>query len=140
MSARLGREVRRRRSELGLTQAALADRGKGHFSLATLSRIERGKARTYTGPVLAALDRALGWEVGHAQGILDDEQAGGGDSAVELAAAYTDERFGVMLSEMRGVLDEMRRTPSWHREALAIGEAMNDEARAVWFAVGRRLR
>ena len=72
MSRRLARAAKHRRSELGLSQEAVA-RG-GHVTLATLRAIEQGRDRGYQGPTLAGLDRALGWEVGHAQGIVDGER------------------------------------------------------------------
>lgn len=131
MYARLAREVRRRRSELGLSQAALARRGE--LSLATLGAMERGKPRAYTAQTLAALDRALNWEVGHAQGILDEQKPAPADASL-------DQTVLGMLAEYREVLDDLRRSPTWQRDVLAVADELGDEDRELWMRLGRRLR
>lgn len=139
MSARLAREVRRRRSEMGLSQAALARRGD--LSLATLGAIERGKPRTYTAPTLAALDRALGWEVGHAQGILDDEKRD--DQRAIIAAARYDERgdrddaISAMLADLSGALADLRREPSWMSELGRVASDFDDDEQQLLLYVAR---
>ncbi len=72
MSVRLAREVRRRRSELGLSQQALARRGP--VSLATLGAIESGRPRDYTAPTLAAraaADEALTQSIAALGALVD---------------------------------------------------------------------
>ena len=135
MSARLAREVRRRRSEMGLSQAALVRRGG--ISLATLSAIERGKPRTFVVTTLAALDRALGWEVGRSQQILDDElaeaqraESGSEDIGIEAMS---------MLAEYRAVLEQMRQEPSWARELVRLVDQLGPEDRAMLLTFARRL-
>lgn len=133
MSARLAREVRRRRGELRLSQQALARRGG--FSVATLSVIERGRPRNYTPPVLAALDKALDWGAGHAQSILEDEAA----AAAPPDPPLTDGEMMVLLAEYRDALIDLRETPIWHREAIALLSALSDQRRALIMQLAREL-
>ncbi|MEV0584085.1 helix-turn-helix transcriptional regulator [Nonomuraea sp. NPDC050310] len=65
---RFGKIVKHRREELGLSQTQ-ASRAGGP-SVGVLSRIENGKLDTVTTRIAAALDRALQWEPGSAQGVL----------------------------------------------------------------------
>jgi transcriptional regulator with XRE-family HTH domain len=58
----LGRLVRERRTELGLTQAEV--HGAGGPSPATLYLIETGRRGSYRPQVLRRLERALGWRAG----------------------------------------------------------------------------
>lgn len=135
MSARLAREVRRRRSELGLSQAALARRGA--LSLATLGAIERGKARTFTAPTLAALDRALDWEVGHAQGILDDERDDERNRLAHGLEGSPQEAMLAMLADVQGALADLRREPSWLAELGRIAEGFDEDEQQLVLFVAR---
>jgi len=142
MSVRLAREVRRRRSELGLSQQALARRGP--VSLATLGAIESGRPRDYTAPTLAALDKALGWEVGHAQAIIDDERtvvASRDADAAERAAA--DEALTQSIAELRAQLhatvarlSELSEPPpyGWRNDLLVLVEQLPDDERDALLA------
>jgi hypothetical protein len=38
------------------------------------------------------------------------------------------------------VLEDLRRSPTWQREVLAIAEALGDRERELWMQVGRALR
>ncbi len=138
MSVRLAREVRRRRSELGLSQQALARRGP--VSLATLGAIESGRPRDYTAPTLAALDKALGWEVGHAQAIIDDERtvvASRDADAAERAAA--DEALTQSIAELRAIVAPLSEPPravpyGWRNDLLVLVEQLPDDERDALLA------
>ncbi len=137
MSVRLAREVRRRRSELGLSQQALARRGP--VSLATLGAIESGRPRDYTAPTLAALDKALGWEVGHAQAIIDDERtvvASRDADAAERAAA--DEALTQSIAALGALVDRLNEAGSvpygWRNDLLVLVEQLPDDERDALLA------
>jgi len=110
---------------------------RGGISLATLSAIERGKPRTFVVTTLAALDRALGWEVGRSQQILDDElaeaqraESGSEDIGIEAMS---------MLAEYRAVLEQMRQEPSWARELVRLVDQLGPDDRAMLLTFARRL-
>lgn len=67
--ARLGRAIRSRRIQLGLTQDVVAKIGGP--SDVTLRNIESGRAKRVNVATLGKLDRALDWSAGTAEGILD---------------------------------------------------------------------
>lgn len=71
----LARTVRRRRTDLGLTQAELAARDD-QLSVATLRRIEASAATSYRDLQLAALARALGWTSDTVDRLLAGERPG----------------------------------------------------------------
>jgi transcriptional regulator with XRE-family HTH domain len=78
---RLGRIVKARRDQLGLSQREVADQGGPSDSTQTV--IERGDVRPVSQLTLKKLDAALRWEPGSAKAIL-----GGGDATpLERAAA-----------------------------------------------------
>jgi transcriptional regulator with XRE-family HTH domain len=64
----LGRLVRDRRTELGLTQAEV--HGAGGPSPATLYLLETGGRGSYRPQVLRRLERALGWRAGSVRRVL----------------------------------------------------------------------
>jgi transcriptional regulator with XRE-family HTH domain len=64
----LGRLVRERRTDLGLTQAEI--HGAGGPSPATLYLIESGRRGSYRPQVLRRLERALGWRAGDIRRVL----------------------------------------------------------------------
>jgi hypothetical protein len=64
----LGRLVRERRTELGLTQAEV--QSAGGPSPATLYLIETGRHGSYRPQVLRRLERALGWRAGSVRAVL----------------------------------------------------------------------
>lgn len=76
----LARAVRRRRTDLGLTQADLAARDN-QLSVATLRRIEAAAATSYRDLQLAALARALGWTSDTVDRLLAGEQPGPDEDA-----------------------------------------------------------
>jgi DNA-binding XRE family transcriptional regulator len=65
---RFGREIRRRRTELGLTQAQLAV--ESGLSGQTIHSIETGKQEGYKPLTLAALETALMWQRGSCEAVL----------------------------------------------------------------------
>jgi len=82
----LARAVRRRRTDLGLTQADLAARDN-QLSVATLRRIEAAAATSYRDLQLAALARALGWTSDTVDRLLASEQPAPEDDTVATQAA-----------------------------------------------------
>jgi hypothetical protein len=64
----LGRLVRERRTELGLTQAEV--HSAGGPSAATLYLIETGRRGSYRPQVLRRLERTLGWRAGSVRRII----------------------------------------------------------------------
>lgn len=133
-AARVGREIRRRRSELRLSQERLALRAG--VSLATLGALERAHKRTYTAPILAGVDTALGWEVGHLQAMFDEGPRPDGPPAAPDSGDVL-----AVLAEYRQVLDELRATaPDWHTEWLRLGESLGAGGRAAVAALVERIR
>jgi transcriptional regulator with XRE-family HTH domain len=65
----LGQEVRARRTELGLTQTEVADRGGP--SVETLRTVENNRAGRLSPRMRRALERALQWESGSIDAVLD---------------------------------------------------------------------
>jgi transcriptional regulator with XRE-family HTH domain len=87
--SRLGRLVRERRTDLGLTQAEV--HGAGGPSPATLYLLEAGRRGSYRPQVLRRLERALGWRAGSIRRVL----AGGQpvlDDADETPSPIRDDR------------------------------------------------
>lgn len=70
---RLGRRVRERRLELGLTQAKVV--AAGGPSISVLSKIETG-AREYGDRVITSLEKVLQWERGSVEAILTGGEPG----------------------------------------------------------------
>lgn len=68
----LGQTVARRRAELGLSQVEVAHRGP--LSLDRVQAIEGAKKSGYRLGTLAALERALEWEAGSIEAVLDGGQ------------------------------------------------------------------
>lgn len=132
MSERLGREVRRRRSELQLSQAALASRGS--LSLATLGAIERGQPRAYTATTLAALDKVLGWEIGHAQRVIDEQRA---EDAAPVSG--TTDVMMRLLADYRSALEDMHREPTWAEELVTLAGTLTPDDVSLVMALMRRL-
>jgi transcriptional regulator with XRE-family HTH domain len=64
----LGRHIRERRAELGLTQAEVAS--VGGPSPATLYQLESGLRGSYRPHILRRLERALGWGAGSVRRVL----------------------------------------------------------------------
>jgi Predicted transcriptional regulators len=88
----LGRLVRDRRTDLGLTQAEV--QSAGGPSPATLYLLETGRRGAYRPQVLRRLERALGWRAGSIRRVL----AGGQpllDGEDELTAPIREDRAGV---------------------------------------------
>lgn len=69
--ARLAREVRSRRAELGLAQGDLS--ALGGPSIVTVGQIERGQITRPQASTLRRLDKALGWGDGRASRLLTGE-------------------------------------------------------------------
>lgn len=138
MSARLAREVRRRRGELGLSQQALA-RNSG-ISLATLGAIESGRKRNYTEPVLAALDAGLGWGAGVARRILDDDEQLRRGQRDEPDAGFDPAELAAMLRDYRAALERFAETGRRPVDEVStlIG-ALDDEQRGAVVALLRLL-
>lgn len=131
-----GREVRRRRSELGLSQAALvSDRT---LSLATLGAIERGEPRNFTGPSLAALDKLLKWEIGHSQAALDKER----NAAVERPAAgesAPSDELVELLRRNNELLEQLAHRPPWAEELSRLAAALTPDDVTLVMGLVRRL-
>jgi transcriptional regulator with XRE-family HTH domain len=70
---KLGHDVRARRTELGLTQAEVADRGGP--SVETLRTVENNRAGRLSPRMRRALERVLGWESGSIDAVLAGTQA-----------------------------------------------------------------
>lgn len=71
--ARLGPEVKKRRIQLGLTQPGLVAAGGPSGSV--ISRIEGGKPGSYDDRSILRLERALQWQEGSVDAILDGGEA-----------------------------------------------------------------
>ena len=65
----LAEHAARRRAKLGLSQIEVAQRGP--LSLDRVQSIEGAKRKSYRLGTLLALERALGWETGSVETILD---------------------------------------------------------------------
>lgn len=85
---RLADAVVRRRSELGLTQFEVAQRGP--LSLDRVQAIEGVRSTRYRGSTLAALERALEWEYGSVRAVLASSEPT--PKAVRVTEAYRPER------------------------------------------------
>ncbi|HEY1820382.1 MAG TPA: helix-turn-helix transcriptional regulator [Trebonia sp.] len=68
--SRLAHRIRKRRTELGLTQADVAD--QADVTVMTVRNLETGREFKRLPHALPAVERALGWEPGSAQAVLDD--------------------------------------------------------------------
>lgn len=105
---RLGRRVRERRLELGLSQAEVD--AVGGPSVGVLSKIENGRQGYYEDRVFAALERALRWPAGSCTEILHDrlptqaptpEQGAAGRPANDDRAQAAHERLSNAVDERR---------------------------------------
>ncbi|WP_326643069.1 helix-turn-helix domain-containing protein [Streptosporangium sp. NBC_01755] len=83
--ARLAREVKRRRQQLGLTQTQLVAVGGPSVSL--ISKIESRKPGPYDGMSILRLERALQWQEGSIDAVLD----GGSPTSVNASSVITPE-------------------------------------------------
>jgi transcriptional regulator with XRE-family HTH domain len=70
---KLGHEVRNRRTELGLTQTEVSDRGGP--SVETLRTVENNRAGRLSPRMRRALERVLQWESGSIDAVLDGSSA-----------------------------------------------------------------
>jgi transcriptional regulator with XRE-family HTH domain len=131
---RLGREVARRRGQLQLTQAELAQRGG--FSVPTLNAIENNRAGRLSKRLRRALEQAIEWEPGSVDAVLDGQEP---RVAIARASGMRDElggdpeklaaqRFAVVQRLLR-----MRRAFVEHRNEMpdAVREAMQEEVTAA---------
>jgi transcriptional regulator with XRE-family HTH domain len=120
--SRLGRLVRDRRTELGLTQAEVHTAGGP--SPATLYLLETGGRDSYRPQVLRRLERALGWRAGSVRRVL-----AGGQPMLEgedrITSPVGDARASATESEtwMAG----FRRLPLSHHEKLLILSRLLEE-------------
>lgn len=69
----MGTAAKRRRAELGLTQAELLDRMEPPLGIETLRRVEAGDQPNYRLTTLAAVSRALGWPANALEQIAHGE-------------------------------------------------------------------
>lgn len=125
---RLADTVVRRRAELNLTQADVAQRGQ--ISIDRVQNIEGAKRTTYRLGTLAALERALEWAPGSVQAILD------GDDPTPLTtpaaalprAGESIARSNAILAELEERLDRLRRADEREQEAaLAMLRVLQDK-------------
>lgn len=65
---RLGKLVRQRRLQMGLSQSAL--KARGGPGVVVVGQVERGDGPFPSGLTLSGLDRALDWDGGSAEGII----------------------------------------------------------------------
>jgi transcriptional regulator with XRE-family HTH domain len=87
---KVGHEVRARRTDLGLTQAEVADRGGP--SVETLRMVENNRAGRLSPRMRRALERALQWESGSVDAVLE----GGSATVARLQPqAATADRFAM---------------------------------------------
>lgn len=136
----IGREVRRRREELGLTGVQLATRAG--MAPSAVSQIETGK-RTPSSTSVVKLAEALGSEVGDLypkQGALfspDDPPVGRGADESEQASAELSERVVGLLMVLNEALYEMEqayapgRELDWGRQALEQTSAIIGKAALI---------
>jgi transcriptional regulator with XRE-family HTH domain len=119
--AHLGRLVRERRTELGLTQAEV--HGGGGPSPATLYLIETGGRDTYRPQVLRRLERALRWRAGSVRRVL----AGGQPVPDEedATASPVGDRTG--LAEGQAWMASFRRLPLSRHDKLLILSRLLEE-------------
>ncbi len=118
----LGRVVRERRTELGLTQAEV--HGGGGPSPATLYLIETGGRDTYRPQVLRRLERTLHWRAGSVRRVL----AGGQpvpDGEDPTAPPGGHDRAGV--SEAQAWMASFRRLPLSRHDKLLILSRLLEE-------------
>ena len=118
----LGRLVRERRTELGLTQAEV--HGAGGPSPATLYLIETGGRGSYRPQVLRRLERALGWRAGSVRRVL-----AGGQPMLEgedkVISPVGEDRAGVTESQMW--MASFRRLPISRHDKLLILSRLLEE-------------
>jgi DNA-binding XRE family transcriptional regulator len=130
----LGRLVRERRLEQGFdTSKALAERIG--VSPRLVGEIENGRRDSYRPSTLWKLDRALGWERGSSQAVLDGGEptvsASPPASPVTAAAGVGPESGGASPSSMDG---DVVMLPASALEGLSVEE--RDEVRAAALAEG----
>jgi transcriptional regulator with XRE-family HTH domain len=118
----LGRLVRERRTELGLTQAEVQTAGGP--SPATLYLIEIGRRGSYRPQVLRRLERALGWRAGSVRRVL-----AGGQPMLEgedkVISPVGEDRAGVTESQMW--MASFRRLPISRHDKLLILSRLLEE-------------
>ena len=120
--SRLGRLVRERRTDLGLTQAEI--HGAGGPSPATLYLLEAGRRGSYRPQVLRRLERALGWRAGSIRRVL----AGGQpvlDDAEEIPSPVRDDRARV--PDAQAWMASFRRLPISPHDKLLILSGLLEE-------------
>jgi transcriptional regulator with XRE-family HTH domain len=115
---RLAAAVRNRRTELHLSQATAATRGG--LSVATLNRIENGKAGSLSTGTLAGLDEAMAWQT----------RRGDDPGSAEL----------VILGGSALPADHPRAIVTDNSVVVAIEEVDDDELRRRWLAAWDRVR
>ncbi|MBY0441360.1 MAG: helix-turn-helix domain-containing protein [Mycobacteriaceae bacterium] len=133
---RLGDEVRLRRKQLKLTQPELAERGG--FSVATIRSIETNRAGRLSPRLRRALERAIEWEAGSIDAVLQGDApsvlGAGASTAAAVApggrdaAAAAAERFA-----MAERLVKMRQAFAHHRDSMTepARTAMEEEFKAA---------
>jgi transcriptional regulator with XRE-family HTH domain len=83
----LGEEVRRRRDQLRLTQEEIAERGG--LSVGTIRKIETGRAGQLHPRTRHGLERALKWETGSVDAVLEGRPPSASEDDAEAAGADT---------------------------------------------------
>lgn len=118
----LGRLVRERRTDLGLTQAEI--HSAGGPSPATLYLLETGRRGAYRPQVLRRLERALGWRAGSIRRVL----AGGQpllEAEDEILAPIRDDRASV--PDGRAWMASFRQLPISRHDKLLILSRLLEE-------------
>jgi hypothetical protein len=135
-SVLLGRAVRSRRIALAFSQRMLADRGP--IALRTVAKVENAHPGALTRRTAAALERALQWDVGSIQRVLDGgapvelstPPAGGTpEVAVVLEAGLPAKAEGLLVAHMSARRADME--SALEEEARMLIDQVREAARAA---------
>jgi transcriptional regulator with XRE-family HTH domain len=152
---KLGHDVRARRTELGLTQAEIADRGGP--SVETLRTVENNRAGRLSPRMRRALERVLGWESGSIDAVLagaqvatqasPQQRVGAADrfalarQVLSMRSAMERHAHGIAAPARVGLAVELERSARQAEDAIIEVLARLDEAeRAVAIALLAELR
>jgi transcriptional regulator with XRE-family HTH domain len=129
----LGRVVRDRRADLGLTQAEVSNAGGP--SPATLYLLESGRRDLYRPQILRRLERALGWRAGSVRRVL----AGGQpvlDRGDEPSAPSREDRTSILTGQAWAA--QFRQLPISRHDKLLILSRLLEETIAELSSMGTK--
>jgi transcriptional regulator with XRE-family HTH domain len=148
---RLGHEVHARRTELGLTQADVAERGGP--SVETLRTVENNRAGRLSPRMRRALERVLGWGSGTIDAVLAGSPAsppqrpGAADrfalarQVLSMRSAVERHASGIAASARAGLTIELHRSARQAEDAIIdVLPRLDDAERATAIALLAELR